>query len=98
MPASHSSVYEPSPAPLLLTISLHKFESCFIGGHNGSQDWDSQGCTDYRVKGSMAYMLNVVDVGGGQMLDGGRCEQREGMGRLEYQAMPFVRDVDHDGV
>jgi hypothetical protein len=43
----------------------------------------------------MAYMLNVVGVGGG---GGRRGEQREGMGRLEYQAMPFVRDVDHDGV
>ncbi len=66
------------------------FESCFICGHNGSQDWDSQGCTDSRVKGSMAYMLNVVGVGGGQMLDGGRCEQRKGMGLLEYQSHAFL--------
>jgi hypothetical protein len=26
------------------------------------------------------------------------CEQREGMSLLEYQAMPPLRDVDHDGV
>jgi hypothetical protein len=30
---------------------------------------------------------------------GGGLEQREGMGLLEYhQAMPFWRDVAHDGV
>ncbi|MFN9906597.1 MAG: hypothetical protein ACK56F_10795, partial [bacterium] len=26
------------------------------------------------------------------------CVQREGMGLLEYQAMPSLRDVAHDGV
>jgi hypothetical protein len=26
-----------------------------------------------------------------------RCDQKKGMGLLEYQAMPFSRDVAHDG-
>jgi hypothetical protein len=25
------------------------------------------------------------------------CDQREGMGLLEYQAMPYLRDLAHDG-
>ncbi len=25
------------------------------------------------------------------------CDQREGMGLLEFQAMPSLRDVAHDG-
>ncbi len=26
------------------------------------------------------------------------CEQKEGMGLLEYQAVPFLRNVAHDAV
>jgi hypothetical protein len=26
------------------------------------------------------------------------CDQREGMGLLEYQIMPSLRDVAHDGL
>jgi hypothetical protein len=31
------------------------------------------------------------------MLGWGDCAQREGMGLLEYQAMPSMRDIAHDG-
>jgi hypothetical protein len=31
------------------------------------------------------------------MLGWGDCAQREGMGLLEYQAIPSLRDIAHDG-
>jgi hypothetical protein len=40
-----------------------------------------------------------AQINSGDLCNSMICEQREGMGLLEYQAMPPLREVDHhDGV